>query len=182
MNVITAIFNQLHPEILPFLSYVTLFLLITISCPLMASVLVLVSSGLLFSSALICQLLLIKEMSSYYSKPSCERGKPISHQRRVKAVFVDDATMKIQESFNRSVQTKTSANKWLIKTNQRDLQANRDLCLTDKYKKKLHSREFIRICRSCGQDKLDVEYLYNMYRIMHLTQICVMNLPAHLNP
>lgn len=102
-------------------SYVTLCLLIIISCPLTASVLVLISTGLLFSSALICQLLLIKEMSSYYSKPSCERGKPISHRRRVKAVSVDEAAMKNQQGFNGSVQTKTSASKRLIKTNVRDL-------------------------------------------------------------
>lgn len=138
-------------------SYVTLCLLIIMSCPLMASVLILVSTGLSFSSALICQLLPIKEMSSYYSKPSCERGKPISHWRRVKAVSVDEALM---------VQFRQSgANKRLIKTNGRDLQANRDLCLTDTYKK-LRSREFIGICRSCGQDRFDIEYLYNMYRIM----------------
>lgn len=116
-------------------SYVTLCLLIIISCPLMASVLVLISTGLLFSFALICPLLLTKEMSSYYSKPSCERGKPISHWRRVKAVSVDEAATKNQQGFNGSLQTKTSANKRLIKTNMRDLQANRDLCLTDKYKR-----------------------------------------------
>lgn len=70
----------------------------------------------------------------------------------------------------------------MVDQDESERSTSRDLCLTDKYKKKLHSREFIRICRSCGQDKLDVEYLYNMYRIVHLTQICVMNLPAHLNP
>lgn len=80
-------------------SYVTLCLLIIISCPLMASVLVLVSSGLLFSPALICQLLLIKEMSSCYSKPFCERGKPISHRRRVKALSVEEAAAEHQQRF-----------------------------------------------------------------------------------
>lgn len=112
--------------------YITLCLLIIISCPLMASVLVLTSTGLLFSSALICQLLLIKEMSSFNSKPSGEQGKLISHRRRVEAVSVDEAAMKKQQGSNGSVQTKTSANKRLIKMNVRNLQANRNLCLTDR--------------------------------------------------
>lgn len=82
MNKFGSIFNQSHIEILPsFLpSYVTLFLLIIISCPLMASVLVLVSTGLLFSSALICQLLLIKEV--IIQRPPVREESPFHTQGR----------------------------------------------------------------------------------------------------
>lgn len=102
---------------------------------------------------------------------------PFHTEGGVKAVSVDEAAMKNQQGFNGSVQTKTSANKRLIKTNARDLRANRDLCFTDKYEI-LHCREFIGICKSCCQDRIDIY----KYRIVCLTQICVTNLPAHLNP
>lgn len=80
MNEFGSSFNQSHIEILSSFLPVTLFLLIIISCPLMASVLVLVSTDPLFSSALICQLLLIKEV--IIQRPPAREESPFHTQGR----------------------------------------------------------------------------------------------------
>lgn len=64
----------------------------------------------------------VTNKGGYYSKASCERGKPISHPRKVKAASIQEAVMKNQQGINGSVHTKTSANQRLIMMNERDLQ------------------------------------------------------------